>query len=104
LVAPGAQPTSIHPTRTMAITQLAVYDAVNGILSGGQPLLVDPRGPHSASAEAAAAAAARTALDALLPSQQLTIDTFYQASLAESARASASSGASSSVNAWQRQS
>ena len=35
LVAPGAQPASIHPTRTMAITQIAVYDAVNGIVGYG---------------------------------------------------------------------
>src|ERR1700756_5224729 len=41
LVAPGAQPASIHPTRTMAITQIAVYDAVNGIVGGGPPILVD---------------------------------------------------------------
>src|ERR1700684_3836017 len=70
LVAPGAQPASIHPTRTMAITQIAVYDAVNGILGGGTPFLVNRDGPRGASADAAAAAAARTALDALLPSQQ----------------------------------
>jgi len=78
LVAPGAQPSSIHPTRTMAITQIAVYDAVNGIVGGGSPYLVDLHGPRSASAEAAAAAAARTALDALLPSQQSAIDSFFQ--------------------------
>ncbi|HEY2201350.1 MAG TPA: hypothetical protein VGH56_05650, partial [Solirubrobacteraceae bacterium] len=83
LVAPGAQPASIHPTRTLAITQIAVYDAVNGILGGGQPLLVDLHGPRSASADAAAAAAARTTLDALLPSQQPTIDAFFQSSLAQ---------------------
>ncbi len=83
LVAPGAQPASIHPTRTLAITQIAVYDAVNGILGGGEPLVVDLRGPRSASADAAAAAAARTALDALLPSQQPTIDAFFQSSLAQ---------------------
>jgi hypothetical protein len=83
LVAPGAQPASIHPTRTLAITQIAVYDAVNGILGGGGPLVVDLHGPHSASAEAAAAAAARTTLDALLPSQQPTIDAFFQSSLAQ---------------------
>src|SRR5256886_17344233 len=58
LVAPGAQPSSIHPTRTMAITQIAVYDAVNAIVRGGSPYLVDRHGPRSASAEAAAAAAA----------------------------------------------
>ena len=83
LVAPGAQPASIHPTRTLAITQIAVYDAVNGILRGGEPALVDVHGPRSASAEAAAAAAARTTLDALLPSQQPTIDAFFQSSLTQ---------------------
>ena len=83
LVAPGAQPATIHPTRTLAITQIAVYDAVNGILGGGQPLVVDVRAPRSASADAAAAAAARTALDTLLPSQQPTIDAFFQTSLAQ---------------------
>ncbi|HEY2201423.1 MAG TPA: vanadium-dependent haloperoxidase, partial [Solirubrobacteraceae bacterium] len=83
LVAPGAQPASIHPTRTLAITQIAIYDAVNGILGGGQPLLVDLRGPRSASPDAAAAAAARATLDALLPSQQPTIDAFFQSSLAQ---------------------
>jgi hypothetical protein len=83
LVAPGAQPASIHPTRTLAITQIAVYDAVNGILGGGQPLVVDLHGPRSASAEAAAAAAAHTTLDALLPSQQPTIDAFFRSSLAQ---------------------
>src|SRR5437879_3056231 len=83
LVAPGAQPASIHPTRTMAITQIAVYDAVNGIVGGGESFLVDLHGPHSASAEAAAAAAAHTALDVLLPSQQPAIDAFFQGSLAQ---------------------
>lgn len=83
LVAPGAQPASIQPTRTLAITQIAIYDAVNSILGGGEPLLVDLHGPRSASANAAAAAAARTALDALLPSQRPTIDAFFQSSLAQ---------------------
>ena len=45
--------------------------------------MVDARGPRWASAPAAAAAAARTALDALLPSQQPTIDAFFQSSLAQ---------------------
>src|SRR6201992_3786150 len=51
LVAPGAQPASIHPTRTLAIVQIAVYDAVNGIEGGGQPLLVDLRAPRHASSQ-----------------------------------------------------
>jgi hypothetical protein len=83
LVVPGAQPASIHPTRTMAITQIAVYDAVNGIVGHGHPFLVDTVGPRGASPEAAVASAARTALDALLPTQQATIDAFYQTSLAQ---------------------
>ena len=83
LVAPGAQPASIHPTRTLAITQISVYDAVNGILGGGEPLVVYRHAPRHASAEAAAAAAARTTLDALLPSQQATVDGFFESSLAQ---------------------
>jgi hypothetical protein len=83
LVAPGAQPAAIHPTRTMAITQTAVYDAVNGIVRGGEPFLVDLRGPRGASPDAAAAAAARTALDALLPTQRPVIDAFFGTSLAQ---------------------
>jgi hypothetical protein len=83
LVASGAQAASIHPTRTLAITQIAVYDAVNGIVGHGDPFLVDVNGPRGSSPEAAAASAARTALDALLPSQQSTIDSFFQNSLAQ---------------------
>jgi hypothetical protein len=67
----------------MAITQIAVYDAVNGILGGGEPLLVRFRGPRSASPDAAAAAAVRPALDELLPSQRSTIDPFFQTSLSQ---------------------
>jgi hypothetical protein len=83
LTAPGAQPASIHPTRTLAITQIAVFDAVNGIQGSGRSLLADRRGPRTASPDAAAASAARTALDALLPSQRPAIDAFFQASLSE---------------------
>ena len=52
LTASGAQPASIHPTRTMAITQIAVYDAVNGIVGRGEPFLVNLHGPRRASADA----------------------------------------------------
>jgi PAP2 superfamily len=83
LAAPGAQTPSIHPTRTLAITQIAVYDAVNGIVRGGEPLVVDAHGPRAASPDAAAAAAAHTALDALLPTQQPAIDAFFRGSLAQ---------------------
>jgi hypothetical protein len=83
VTAPGAQPPTIHPTRTMAITQIAVYDAVNGILRQGKPMLFGEAGPRHASADAAAAAAARTALDALLPAQRAEVDAFYMETLAQ---------------------
>ncbi|HEX4672453.1 MAG TPA: vanadium-dependent haloperoxidase [Solirubrobacteraceae bacterium] len=80
---PGAQPSTIHPTRTMAITQLAVYDAVNAIERRNEPYLFHERVSRDASPDAAAASAARTSLLALLPSQQPAIDAFYQQSLAQ---------------------
>ena len=80
---PGAQPASIHPTRTLAITELAVYDAVNAIDHQDAPYLFHGLAPRGASANAAAASAARTALLALLPSQQSAINTDYQTSLTQ---------------------
>jgi hypothetical protein len=83
LQVPGAQPATIHPTRTLASTQLAVYDAVNAIDGGNQPYRFRRRAPQGASANAAAAAAAHAVLLALLPSQQAAIDAAYQTSLAQ---------------------
>ena len=83
LQVPGAQPATVHPTRTLAITQLAVYDAVNAIKRRFTPYLFHERVPHGASAQAAAAAAARTALLSLLPSQQAAIEAAFQGSLSE---------------------
>src|SRR6478736_3600454 len=68
--APGAQPATVHPTRTMAITQLAVFDAVNAIVRAHGSYLPGLHAPSSASADAAAAAAAHDVLIALLPSQK----------------------------------
>ena len=51
---PGAQPASIHPTRTLAITELAAYDAVNAIDRQGAPYLFHASAPRGASANAAA--------------------------------------------------
>jgi hypothetical protein len=79
----GAQPATIHPTRTLAIVQLAVYDAVNAIERRYQPYLFRRRAPRGASGDAAAAAAADTTLLALLPSQRQAIDAKYQDSLAQ---------------------
>jgi hypothetical protein len=81
--APGAQPATVHPTRTIAITQLAVFDAVNAIVRSHDPYLPGLHAPRSASADAAAAAAAHDALVALLPSQKAAIDAKLQDSLAQ---------------------
>jgi hypothetical protein len=80
---PGAQPATIHPTRTLAITELAVSDAVNAIDQRDAPYLFRQRAPHGASANAAAASAAHTALLALLPSQAAAINADFQTSLSQ---------------------
>jgi hypothetical protein len=82
LQTPGAQPATVHPTRSMAIVHLAIYDAVNAIMGRDAPYLV-LHAPHSASPEAAAAAAARTALLSLFPNQQSVIDAKFQDSLSQ---------------------
>src|SRR5213080_5602008 len=80
LQTPSAQPATIHPTRSMAIVHLAIYDAVNAIRGGHAPYLV-LHAPRSASPDAAAAAAAHTALLSLFPSQESVIDAKFQDSL-----------------------
>jgi hypothetical protein len=71
--------------RAMAITQVAVYDAVVGVLGGYEPYHVHRPGNTPSppvSAEAAAAAAAHQALVALFPAQQASFDAALDASLA----------------------
>src|SRR6266481_3727774 len=82
LQTPGAQPATIHPTRSMAIVHLAIYDAVNAIRGGQVPYLV-LHARRSASPEAAAAAAAHTALLSLFPDQQSVIDAKFQDALSQ---------------------
>ena len=82
LQTPGAQPATIHPTRSMAIVHLAIYDAVNAIRGRHAPYLV-LHAPRAASPEAAAAAAAHTALLSLFPNQQSLIDAKFQDSLSQ---------------------
>src|ERR1700676_3211334 len=81
---PGAQPATVHPTRSFAIMHAAVYDAVNAIDATHKPYLVrvEHVSPH-ASQEAAAAAAAHETLIALYPAFQTTLDQLYGQSLAQ---------------------
>ncbi|HJX26287.1 MAG TPA: phosphatase PAP2 family protein [Thermoanaerobaculia bacterium] len=70
-------------SRAMAIVQVAVYDAVAGVLPGQEPyyvVTIDP--PAGASAEAAAVEAAYQTLTALFPVQASTFAAERTASLA----------------------
>src|ERR1700720_4428272 len=80
---PGAQPATIHPTRSFAIMHGAIYDAVNAIDGTHKPYLVRLSASHFASQEAATAAAAHEVLIKLYPSFQATLDTQLQQALAQ---------------------
>jgi hypothetical protein len=79
----GAQPATVHPTRSFAIMHAAIYDAVNAIDGTHKPYLVRLSASHFASQEAAAAAAAHEVLVKLYPSFQATLDTLFQQALAQ---------------------
>src|SRR6202035_2282514 len=81
---PGAQPATVHPTRSFAIMHAAIYDAVNAIDATHKPYLVrvEHVSPH-ASQEAAVAAAAHETLIALFPAFQPALDQQYDQSLAQ---------------------
>jgi len=64
---PGAQPATIHPTRSYAILHAAIDDAVVSITHDASPLLVSVKGPHGARPDAAAIEAGRATLTALYP-------------------------------------
>ena len=68
--------------RMLAMMHAAVFDAVNGIEQGYDPYLVNRRAPRWASADAAAAAAARDVLAALMPARAATFDAALTTSLA----------------------
>ena len=81
---PGAQPKTVHSTRSFAIMHAAIYDAVNAIDRKHTPYLirlsyVSP----SASQEAAADAAAHEVLVALYPTFKTQLDAQLRHLLAE---------------------
>jgi len=77
---PGAQPATIHPTRSFAMLHLAIRGAVDSI--DRTPRLIRASS-QEASQEAAAAAAAHDLLVALYPSFAAQLDTQLQQSLAQ---------------------
>ena len=66
----------------VALTQLAVYDAVVAIEGGFEPYLIVPGVPPGSSPQAAAAAAAYGVLVSYFPAQKPALDAAYAASLA----------------------
>src|ERR1700751_614037 len=81
---PGAQPATIHPTRSFAIMHAAIYDAVNAIDGTHRPYLVRLTGvSRFASQDAAADAAAHAVLVSLYPAFQATLDAQLQQFLAQ---------------------
>src|SRR5580693_5843830 len=67
----GAQPATIHPTRSFAIMHAAIYDAVNALDGSHKPYSVHLTGiSPSTSQDAAAAQAAHDVLVILYPKLQ----------------------------------
>jgi membrane-associated phospholipid phosphatase len=79
---PGAQPATIHPTRSFAILQAAEYDAVVSVTHAGRPYLFRVRVHRPASAAAAADQAAHDVLTGLYPGEASTADSQLATELA----------------------
>jgi PAP2 superfamily len=81
---PGAQPATVHPTRSFAIMHAAMYDAVNAIDGAHTPYLVHFTDvSRSASQDAAAAVAAHEVLLTLYPHFQPQLDAQLLQALAQ---------------------
>ena len=79
---PGAQPPTVHPTRSFAILQAAEYDAVVSITHSDRRYLFSVPAARDASPEAAADQAAHDVLTALYPSVRSSLDTMLASELA----------------------
>ena len=84
---------AVQQTRVMAIVQLAVHDAVNGI-TGDFETYLSPTAPPNASPEAAAIGAAYEALKNLFPGNDAQLDSRLLASLQEHGSSMADPGVS----------
>jgi hypothetical protein len=77
----GAQPATIHSTRSFAMMHGAIYDAVNAIDGTHQPYLLHASASPTASQEAAAAQSAHDVLVALYPNFQKSLESQLQQDL-----------------------
>jgi hypothetical protein len=78
----GAQPATVHPTRSFAILQAAEYDAVVSITHAAPPYLFSVPAPRGARSDAAADQAAHDVLAALYPAQKSGLDQMLAGQLA----------------------
>ena len=92
LQTPGAHPATIFVTRTAAMVQIAVFDALNSIDPVYKPYVTAVNVPQGASRDAAAAQAAHDVLVALMPSLTATYDAALAANLSRTDSASAAAG------------
>jgi hypothetical protein len=79
---PGAQPATVHPTRSLAIVHAAIYDAAVAIDRRWTPYVGNERAPRRASLTAAVDAAAHSSLVALYPALRPQLDEDYARALA----------------------
>ena len=79
---PGAQPATVHPTRSFAILQAAEYDAVTSITRQDPPYLFSVPAPRDARPDAAADQAAHDVLTDLYPSMKTGLDSMLLGELA----------------------
>ena len=82
MVATSAAQNPFAQARTAAITQLAVFEAVNAIAADFDPYLGTIEAPRHASREAATIAAAHGVLRSLFPASAASLDAAREASLA----------------------
>src|SRR5437868_13316583 len=79
---PGAQPATIHPTRSYAILHTAIYDAVVSITGDAPAYLFSVSAPSGARPDAAAAQAGHDTLVALYPKMKTALDQLLAGELA----------------------
>ena len=79
---PGAQPATIHPTRSFAILQAAEYDAVVSTTHADRPYLFSVAAPRDARPDVAADQAAHDVLTALYPTMTAGADQLLTTGLA----------------------
>jgi hypothetical protein len=71
---PGAQPATVHPTRSYAILHAAIYDAVVSITRDAPAYVFSVNAPSGARPDAAAAQAGHDTLVALYPKWKAALD------------------------------